>query len=218
VKEAHHRPFLRVSAAPFERSGSRASASSPVTNGRLAVFGCDNLRIAFRRYECRASRFPKPILVFHWLWAAAFGTRTSRARPHVGSGARPSSSRRGPARSSHARAVSPIGAKIVKSSGEAVILNDKLSRSVGYRSWLRNGPKTRVSVSAESRLGVRRELGREDADQERSQNWLAAIQRLSLDRPQRFHAGDREQLDRVGSRTGLQTVSRPVHKRPSAQV
>ena len=69
-----------------------------------------------------------------------------------------------------------------KTSGEAVILHDKLSRSEGYRSWLQNGPKTRFSVSAESRLGVRQEVGRDDADQERSQNRLAAIQRLSLNR------------------------------------
>jgi hypothetical protein len=37
-------------------------------------------------------------------------------------------------------------------------------------------------VRAESRLDVRREVGRDDADQERSQNRLAAIQRLSLNR------------------------------------
>ncbi len=35
-------------------------------------------------------------------------------------------------------------------------------------------------MRAESRLGLRRELGRDDADLERSQNRLAAIQRLSL--------------------------------------
>jgi hypothetical protein len=38
------------------------------------------------------------------------------------------------------------------------------------------------SVSAESRSGVRQEVGRDDADQERSQNRLAATQRLSLNR------------------------------------
>src|ERR1039457_2042592 len=65
-----------------------------------------------------------------------------------------------------------------KTSGEALVSNDKLSRSEGYRSWLQNGPETRVSVSAESRSGARQVIGRDDADQERSQNRLAAIQRL----------------------------------------
>jgi hypothetical protein len=35
-------------------------------------------------------------------------------------------------------------------------------------------------VSVESRFGVRQEVGRDDADQERSQNRPATIQRLSL--------------------------------------
>ena len=38
----------------------------------------------------------------------------------------------------------------------------------------------KVLVRAESRFSVRREVGRDDADQERSQNRPAAIQRLSL--------------------------------------
>src|SRR6266487_3634238 len=64
-------------------------------------------------------------------------------------------------------------------AAEAVVLNDKLSRSGGYRSVPENGPKSTVSLRTESGFGVRREVGRDDADQERSQNWTATIRRLS---------------------------------------
>src|SRR6266496_1001583 len=62
---------------------------------------------------------------------------------------------------------------------EAVVLNDKLSRSGGYRSVAENGPQSKVSLRTESGFGVRREVGRDDADQERSENWTATIRRLS---------------------------------------
>src|SRR5258708_16887530 len=73
-------------------------------------------------------------------------------------------------------------------SAEALVLNDKLSRSVGYRSWLQNGPKLHILVRAEGRFGLRWKVGRHDADQERSQKRSHAIQRLSLDRPFRLWA------------------------------
>jgi hypothetical protein len=76
-----------------------------------------------------------------------------------------------------------FGSYFATTPAEALVFKDKLSRSEGYRSSLQNGPKTKVLVQAESRFSARGEVGRDDADQERSQNRPAAIRRLSLDRP-----------------------------------
>src|SRR6266496_267327 len=53
---------------------------------------------------------------------------------------------------------------------------DATSRASNRTSWQ---PKSKVSLRTESGFGVRREVGRDDADQERSQNWTATIRRLS---------------------------------------
>src|ERR1039457_250082 len=57
-EKAQNRPFQDVSPVPRERTIQRATNFVRIARGRLAGFGHDNLRIAFRNHTCGGTRFP----------------------------------------------------------------------------------------------------------------------------------------------------------------